>query len=102
MLEKKWVKMNDTVGIQAIPPIEPLLASIPSGREYHTPKPYKLPTLDASIITRMRAPPDPSDPGFAGNEDDSADEDDRLAGGADPVGAFPGTSDDYAGDRNYY
>ncbi|KAH7064533.1 pH-response regulator protein palC [Macrophomina phaseolina] len=102
MLEKKWVKMNDTVGVQTIPPLEPLLASMPSGREYHSPKPYKLPALDDSILIRMRAPPDPADSVFAGNEDDSGDDDERLAHAADPVGAFPGTSDDYAGDRNYY
>ncbi|GME26932.1 pH-response regulator protein-like protein palC [Neofusicoccum parvum] len=104
MLEKKWVKMNDTVGVQPIPPVEPLLANLPSGREYHTPKPYRLPALDASTVTRMRAPPDPSDPGFAGNEDDSADEDERLASSSHtgPAGAFPGTAADYGGDRNYY
>ncbi|KAK0661046.1 pH-response regulator protein palC [Lasiodiplodia hormozganensis] len=109
MLEKKWVKMNDTVGVQTIPPIEPLLASMPSGREYHTPKPYQLPHLDEFTVARMRAPPEPSagGGGFTGVEDDSGDEEEsqhRAVGDGDPVGAFPGTSADYAagGDRGYY
>lgn len=99
------------VGVQPIPPVEPLLATIPSGREYHTPKPYHPPELDPALLARMRAPPDdPADSGFAGNEDDSADDDDdeddqrrRTSSGAGAVvGAFPGTSGEYAGSSNYY
>ncbi|KAK8175625.1 pH-response regulator protein palC [Phyllosticta citrichinensis] len=105
MLEKKWVKMNDTVGMDAIPPFEPLLATMPSGREYHTPKPFKLPCLDETIVTRMRAPPDPSDSAFAGEEDDSGVDDDNgndTNNNDDPIGAFPGTRSDYAGSSNYF
>ncbi|OJD33845.1 ph-response regulator protein palc [Diplodia corticola] len=111
MLEKKWVKMNDTVGVQTIPPIEPLLASMPSGREYHSPKAYKLPQLDESTIARMRAPPNPSEVTSGGVDDSSSDDDReesrrRAAGGGNPIGAFPGTSGDYAadagGDREGY
>ncbi|KNG51201.1 ph-response regulator protein palc [Stemphylium lycopersici] len=85
------------VGVQLIPPSEPLLASMPSGREYHTTKMFVVPALDEDALVRMRAPPDPSD-AFEGNEDDSADEDERSA----PAGAFPGTKADYAPSTSYY
>ncbi|KAL6711837.1 hypothetical protein ACN47E_002880 [Coniothyrium glycines] len=97
MLLKKWEKMNDTVGIQLIPPSEPLLASMPSGREYHTSKLFVVPALDEHALIRMRAPPDPSD-AFRGDEDDSADETERDP----PAGAFPGTKQDYAPSTSYY
>jgi hypothetical protein len=120
MLQQKWTKMNDTVcphighyelvltskqvGVQLIPPSEPLLANMPSGREYHSPKMFVTPALDEDAIIRMRAPPDPGDTAFKGEEDDSADEDshDRHEASA-PVGAFPGTKADYSGGgSNYY
>ncbi|KAF2132906.1 pH-response regulator protein palC [Dothidotthia symphoricarpi CBS 119687] len=97
MLLKKWEKMNDTVGVQLIPPSEPLLASMPSGREYHSPKMFIVPALDEDSLVRMRAPPDPSE-AFQGEEDDSGAEDERNA----PVGAFPGTKSDYAANTTYY
>ncbi|KAL2352308.1 pH-response regulator protein palC [Cryomyces antarcticus] len=99
MLERKWVKTNDTVNVQLVPPAEPLLASMPSGREYHTPKPYHPPTLDANALARLRAPPDPSDRGLTGGGDDSSDDDE---GRSEPIGAFPGTRADYAGGSSYY
>ncbi|KAF1989735.1 pH-response regulator protein palC [Aulographum hederae CBS 113979] len=99
MLEKKWVKENDTINVQLIPPSEPLLANLPSGREYHNPKPYQPPMLAADVIVRMRAPPDPSDAAFRDNEDDSGAEDD---GQIDPVGVFPGTKTDYAASGSAY
>ncbi|KAL0254305.1 hypothetical protein SLS55_009779 [Diplodia seriata] len=111
MLEKKWVKMNDTVGVQTIPPIDPLLASMPSGREYHSPKLYKLPHLDESTVASMRAPPPQHVRDAAAGvdaDDSSSGDDDAAVAGGDPVGAFPGTSADYAaggggdGDRGYY
>ncbi|GAB7342507.1 hypothetical protein MBLNU457_g0698t2 [Dothideomycetes sp. NU457] len=73
-LEAKWVRYNDMINVQTVPPFEPLLAAMPSGREYHTPKPYIPPTLDAGELARMRAPPDPEQSAFAGDEDDSGDE----------------------------
>ncbi|KAF2035825.1 pH-response regulator protein palC [Setomelanomma holmii] len=97
MLLKKWEKMNDTVGVQLVPPSEPLLASMPSGREYHTTKMFVVPALDEDALVRMRAPPDPSE-AFKGDEDDIADEGDRIP----PVGAFPGTKSDYAAGTSYY
>lgn len=80
-----------------MPPSEPLLASMPSGREYHTSKMFVVPALDEHSLVRMRAPPDPSE-AFRGDEDDSADEIERDA----PAGAFPGTKQDYAPSTSYY
>ncbi|OAL07482.1 pH-response regulator protein palC [Phaeosphaeriaceae sp. SRC1lsM3a] len=97
MLLKKWEKMNDTVGVQLVPPSESLLASMPSGREYHTSKMFVVPALLEDALIRMRAPPDPSET-FKGDEDDSADEDERSP----PAGAFPGTKADYAPGSSYY
>lgn len=74
---------------------------MPSGREYHTPKPYVSPTLDPGTLSRMRAPPDPNQNqgAFTGNE---ADSDDEVASSATPVGAFPGTAQEYGAERQYY
>ncbi|KAF2874901.1 pH-response regulator protein palC [Massariosphaeria phaeospora] len=98
MLLKKWEKVNDTINVQLIPPSEPLIASMPSGREYHTPKMYAIPALEEDAIIRMRAPPDPGD-AFEGEEDDSAEEDERTEA---PVGAFPGAKTEYAAGTSYY
>jgi hypothetical protein len=61
MLEAKWVKQNDTMLTQPIPPIGPLLAQMPSGREIHSIKPFQPPLLSAEVLEAMRAPPDRSD-----------------------------------------
>ncbi|KAF1969049.1 pH-response regulator protein-like protein palC [Bimuria novae-zelandiae CBS 107.79] len=100
MLLRKWEKMNDTMSVQIVPPSDPLLATMPSGREYHAPKPYIIPTLAEDAIVRMRAPPDPGD-AFEGEEEDSAEEDARAATPA-PMGAFPGSKAEYAGGSSYY
>ena len=63
--------------MQLIPSSEPLLASMPSGREYHTPKMFVIPALEEESIIRMRAPPDAGD-GFEGEEEDSADEEEAF------------------------
>ncbi|KAF2480827.1 hypothetical protein BDY17DRAFT_255131 [Neohortaea acidophila] len=94
MLEAKWEKENSTVNVQAVPPIEPLLADIPSGREYHSQPPVWQPeTLDAEAVASLEAPPDPNQQGFRGAEDDSGDE--AVYGQGAPVGAFPGTAAQY-------
>ncbi|KAF2099772.1 hypothetical protein NA57DRAFT_38273 [Rhizodiscina lignyota] len=98
MLEKKWVKENDTVNVQLIPQYEPLVANMPSGREYHTPKPYQAPTLDEDIIAQMRAPPDPNDIAYQTVDDDSDAEESQ----SEPVGAFPGTKDQYSASTSSY
>ncbi|KAK1755365.1 hypothetical protein QBC47DRAFT_383508 [Echria macrotheca] len=90
MLETKWTKQNDTMLTQVIPPVGPLLAQIPSGREIHTIKPFQPPLLEAATLEAMRAPPDRSDePGAYGSSDEET-----LTEGT-PVGAFPGTQGEY-------
>jgi hypothetical protein len=74
------------------------MATMPSGREIHSLKPFMPPILEASVLENMRAPPDRTDD-YRGNA--SSDEDE---GAQDPVGAFPGTKQDYSGpgSSNYY
>lgn len=88
MLEAKWEKENSAVNVQVIPPFEPLLARMPTGRDPHSPVPYQPPVLDAGTLAALRAPPDPADRAFRGDEDDSGGEDGYLR--ANPPGAFPG------------
>ncbi|KZF23712.1 hypothetical protein L228DRAFT_246553 [Xylona heveae TC161] len=59
MLEKKWVKMNDTISTQLVPPPDALLSQIPSGRDIHSPKRYVPPHLEPHVLAQMRAPLDP-------------------------------------------
>jgi len=96
MLEAKWDRENSTINTQIVLPFEPLLASMPSGREYHSPQPYSPPTLDAQTLAWMRAPSDPEERAFRGDEDDSGGEEVYSGRPGDPVGAFPGTGEEYA------
>ena len=88
---------NVQINTQPIPPIGPLMSTIPSGREIHSLKPFILPVLEGSVLASMRAPPDRTDD-YGGD----ASSDDEDAPG--PVGAFPGTKEDYtsAGSSKYY
>jgi hypothetical protein len=98
MLEVKWDRENHTVNVQPVPPCEPLLAHMPSGREYHVARPYVPPVLDPDSLLRMRAPPEPGERAFRGDEADSGEEDGYGRGAAPAApGAFPGTAGDYAG-----
>lgn len=77
------------------------MAAMPSGREYHTPKPFSPPSLDASLLARLRAPIDPHQNAFRGDEEDSGDE----AVSREPVavpGAFPGAAPAGSGGNAYY
>lgn len=112
MLTTKWNRMNDTVSescsqlipsnhiqinTQVIPPHQPLLALMPSGREMHTIKAYHPPHLDAQTLERMRAPPESKEA-----MDDGNSSEDEVG---DPVGAFPGTESEYysnQGSRHCY
>ncbi|KAL8778880.1 MAG: hypothetical protein Q9213_007195, partial [Squamulea squamosa] len=105
MLERKWVKMNDTVrfdffeahctnivaetlsqiNTQLIPPSEPLLAGMPSGREIHSSTPYAVPELDAVVLEKMRAPPDPDDAKALLNDDDSSEDETSADDDGSPV-----------------
>lgn len=93
MLEAKWDRENSTMNVQLVPPFEPLLAGMPSGREYHVPKAWDPPALSSDVLVRMRAPPTPGEKAFRGEEDDSGGEDGYAR--VEPVGAFPGTGNDY-------
>jgi hypothetical protein len=72
------------------------MASMPSGREIHTLKPFVPPVLDSSIFESMRAPPDRTDDYGA----DASSDEEKIEN--DLVGAFPGTKGDYASSSNYY
>lgn len=106
MLDAKWNKINDTVSIldvprprltlgqqmnsRAIPPINSLLAKMPSGREIHTLKPYEPPTLDRDVLEGMRAPPEEDDR----FEHDLSSDDEVKGEPSSIVGAYPGTPRD--------
>ncbi|KAI8225405.1 pH-response regulator protein palC [Colletotrichum sp. SAR 10_98] len=98
-LEVKWQKLNDTMNVQIIPPVGPLLAQMPSGREIHALKPYQPPTLDPSILDAMRVPPERKD-----DYGDALSSDDEAKGHAGPPGAFPESRPDYrsASTSSYY
>ncbi|KAI0168734.1 pH-response regulator protein palC [Pestalotiopsis sp. NC0098] len=100
MLHEKWTKVNDTMMTQAIPPPATLLASLPSGREIHSIKPYVAPDVSRETLEAMRAPPDRSDE--YGGDGLSSDDEETIADA--PIGAFPGTKDDYRSPstRSYY
>jgi len=103
MLDTKWERENSTVNVQPVPDFEPLFRQMPSGREYHTPEAWVPPVLDAGTLAQMRAPPQPSQEVFRGDEEDSGDED--GLGASEPVGAFPGTAEEYgrsATSNSYY
>ncbi|KAL2263893.1 hypothetical protein VTK26DRAFT_4570 [Humicola hyalothermophila] len=99
MLEAKWVKQNDTMMTQPIPPTGPLLAQMPSGREIHTIRPFQPPMLTPETLEAMRAPPERADEfgGYPSSDEEAAV--DRSSS----VGAFPGGSGDYrTGTPNYF
>ena len=83
---------------QTISGTGPLLAQMPSGREIHSLKPYEVPVLDARILEAMRAPPDRSDDY---DEARSSDEE-TLVEDPTPVGAYPGTRNEYGSSSSYY
>jgi hypothetical protein len=97
MLDAKWGKMNDTINTQLIPPFQPLLATMPSGREMYTIKPYVPPSLDALTLQAMRAPPSPGGSLRFGDGEGDSSEDEGGGGIGTVVGAFPGTGVEYAG-----
>lgn len=100
MLEQKWEKENSAVNVQVVPPFEPLLASMPSGRDYPKPEAYVPPTLEGSVLGRLRRPVDEGQRAWRGEEEDSGDERfgiDGLGSGGGPVGAFPGSEGEYGG-----
>ena len=101
MLETKWNKMNDTINTQLIPPSDPLVANMPSGRDMHSAKAFVPPTLDAETLARIRAPPETGAGGYVARDDDSSDEDGEGKRSA-PPGAFPESSRSALSDSPYY
>ncbi|EAW14226.1 pH-signaling protein PalC [Aspergillus clavatus NRRL 1] len=92
MLETKWVRMNDTINTQLIPPSTDLLTNLPSGRDIHSPPgPYRLPWLDEDELARMRAPPAEEDFEPSSDVEDSDDEPTGIA--EDAPGAVPERSE---------
>lgn len=60
---------------------------MPSGREIHSSKSYVPPELDADILEKMRAPPDPDETGALMDDGDDSSDDDLPAESSLP-GAF--------------
>ncbi|KAL8824441.1 MAG: hypothetical protein Q9170_008156, partial [Blastenia crenularia] len=89
------------INTQLVPPFEPLLASVPSGREIHSPTMYAPPELDADVLEKMRAPPDPVE-ARALMRDDSDSSDDGGPPHNDLPGAFPSKSVSGTTTTEYY
>lgn len=102
MLESKWDRENNTINIQIVPPWEPLLANMPSGREYHSQTAWRPMEMDQDALVRMRAPPEPEERAFRGVEADSGDDEEEHGGKGEnsnksaAIGAFPGTGGEYS------
>ena len=103
MSENHGISLHRTdlrqIDIQIVPPSDPLLANLPSGRDVFNAAPYQPPRLDEDILSRMRAPPDPVERERGADDSDSEEESEVQR---DPVGAFPGTKDEYTQSRTYY
>lgn len=80
------------MNIQAVPTPATLLAQMPSGRDMHTVKPYEPPSLDPVVLESMRAPPEGSDDFENASDSEDEGKDNNSRG---PVGAFPGTRNEY-------
>jgi hypothetical protein len=78
--------------MQLIPQFDPLLSSLPVGREFHKPQRFAVPVLGEDVLVQMRAPPEYSE-SFAYKDDEDSQSDPDME---DPVGAFPGTANSYA------
>ena len=89
-LDRRWSKMNDTINVQIVPDWKPLLTTLPTGREISANSAWVPQVLEEAELTRMRAPPDPDDQLLAV---ESSDEEAQPK--TSPIGAFPGTIDDY-------
>ena len=100
MLERKWNKENDTINTQLIPPSDPLVANMPSGRDVSPIKTFVPPTLDEESLIRMRAPPEKDAESGAIGGDDSSDEESDAKMSA--PGTFPGESGSAFNDSPYY
>ncbi|KAL9619564.1 MAG: hypothetical protein Q9160_005840 [Pyrenula sp. 1 TL-2023] len=102
-LERKWVKMNDTVNVQLVPELREVVKNMPSGREGLERSVWKPPEMDGGELGRMRAVGGGGGGDGTGFEGESSGDDlEQELGVGDggsvrrgPVGAFPGTKDEY-------
>jgi len=96
-LEKKLVKLNDTIHFQKVPEYKPLLVSLPSGMNVPAGQ-WQPPILSEDELVQMRAPPDTEtmEQNSSGDENEDISKERRLG----PAGAFPGTQGEYK--ESYY
>lgn len=75
------------------------MTTLPSGRDFHKTPVYEPPFLANDILVNLRAPPDPADLArYRNRASDSGSDEEQT----DPVGAFPGTGNQYASGSQYY
>jgi len=87
----------EQMNTQLIPPSSQVLATMPSGREIHSLKPYVPPSLEEDVLVRMRAPADgPGDVVFGADGDSSSEE--GVEERKDLPGAFPTGRSAYGGE----
>ncbi|KAL8721467.1 MAG: hypothetical protein Q9181_007698, partial [Wetmoreana brouardii] len=79
------------INTQLVPPSEPLLAGMPSGREMHSSKSYVPPELDADVLEKLRAPPNLKDERVLMDDDENSSDEEVSTENGLP-GAFPSTS----------
>lgn len=99
-LEGKWMKENDTVNTQAVPPSGPLVTGMPSGREIYTISSWEPLVLRGEELRALKGVPG----GEGGEEGGSSDSEEEGEGREEKVvvGAFPGSGREYGGGGGYY
>ncbi|RKF73423.1 pH-response regulator protein palC [Golovinomyces cichoracearum] len=94
-MESKWSKINDTINAQIVPPIGPLMATMPLGRDIYSLKKFDPTSLDASVLLNLKSLE--YDESF-GLEKGSDEEDERKVRNK----ASPHIQSDYSERGNYY
>lgn len=74
---------------------------MPSGREIHFSTPYVPPVLDADVLEKTRAPPDPDEARALMDDGDESSDEDVLAESGLP-GAFSNRPANGAAGNEYY
>lgn len=92
------VLIEKQINTQLIPPSDPLVANMPSGRDIHSTKPFVPPSLGEDTLARMRAPPSV---GEMGDESGSSSDEGGEAH-SDLPGTFPGSTSTPSNDNSYY
>lgn len=91
MLEAKFMKENNTMNTQSIPPVSQLLAEMPSGREIHVVKEYKPPAIEGYTLKKMEEVPVRAD--VLGESSSDEEPLSSLSLQSAPIGAYPDTND---------